>query len=370
MFLTQYWQKKPVVLKQFFPDFSDFIDEHELAYLAQDSELDSRAIIHNEKSWEVIQGPFDSFTDICRDYWTLLVQGVDKVHPDASELMDAFSFIPYWRMDDLMISFAVEGAGVGPHIDQYDVFLVQGKGTRRWRVGPPGEHKPVHPHPLLSQIEPFGAVIDVELETGDVLYIPPNWPHEGIATSDCVTYSVGFRAPDTESLTRSFDLLFSNSLGISKRYSDPELNTQEFPGLVHHSSIASLRDQLIETLNHPLWEQSLLRMLSEQDLLVEPPEQLLTEDEFEYKLNQGECFERVPACRPIFTERDGLLGIFIEGEYFEMTTSQALVKKCMSGLTVTIEELNESQDKNAFLSLFTELTNKGYWINTSEYEYV
>ncbi len=367
-FLRDYWQKKPVVLKQYFPAFTDFIDEHELAYLAQDSELDSRAIINEGAKWEVIQGPFNDFTDVCHDKWTLLVQGVDKVHPDASELMDAFNFIPYWRMDDLMISYAVTGAGVGPHIDQYDVFLVQGKGSRRWRVGKPGKHQSIHPHPLLSQVKPFEAEIDVELTTGDVLYIPPNWPHDGVATSDCLTYSVGFRAPDTASITRSFDLLFTESSYRSERYSDPTLSYHDHPGYISATTIKQLKNQLINALEDPLWEQALLRILSEQDLLVHPPESLITPDELREALSTGETYHRLPGCRPTFTQSQDKLRVFIDGEYFEISENADVIKTCLSGTPVNSDLVNKCPDQPAFISLFSMLVNKGFWIAESETE--
>ncbi|MCW8108176.1 AraC family ligand binding domain-containing protein [Alteromonas ponticola] len=366
IFLDQYWQKKPVVLQQFFTDFEDIIDEHELAYLAQDSELDSRAIIKNGQQWNVIQGPFKYFTDVCQHQWTLLVQGVDKVHPEAARMMEAFKFIPYWRMDDLMISFAVAGAGVGPHVDQYDVFLVQGKGSRRWKVGKPGHHDPVYPHPQLAQVAPFEAEIEVELQTGDVLYIPPNWPHEGIATSDCLTYSVGFRAPDTEVLTRSLEALFSDPTFKNLRYSDPALSLQAHPGQVTETSIEKLKDQLLNTLNHPAWEQSLLRLLSEQELLTLPPESLLSAQDLERRLCEGEKFERLTGCRPLFTEKGNQLRIYIDGEYFEVNDDFDVVKRCIEGDAFAKTDLDECHNRPELLSLFADLINKGYWHSAGE----
>ena len=148
-FLKNYWQQKPVVIKHFFDNFVDPIDENDLAGLAQESEVDARIISNVKGSWHVEQGPITDFDKACQGKWTLLVQGVDKYVPDVTPLLDPFSFIPNWRLDDLMVSFATNGAGVGAHIDQYDVFLVQGKGRRRWRVGKPADYKEVFPHPKL-----------------------------------------------------------------------------------------------------------------------------------------------------------------------------------------------------------------------------
>ncbi|WP_246261421.1 cupin domain-containing protein [Alteromonas ponticola] len=365
-FLNNYWQKRPVVLKQFFPNFNDFIDEHELAYLAQDSDLDSRAIIQHGDDWHVIQGPFEEFSHVCQHQWTLLVQGVDRVHPDASALMDAFNFIPYWRMDDLMVSYAVPGAGVGPHLDQYDVFLVQGKGSRRWCVGKPGHHKAVYPHPQLSQIEPFDADIDVELQPGDVLYIPPGWPHEGIATSECLTYSVGFRAPDTETLTRSFDALFTDTTFVNNRYTDPDLATQTHPGLVTRDAIVKLKNQLIDALNHPAWECSLLRLASEQNLLVQPPKQLITAEQLQSRLVAGEYFNRLPGCRPLYTENNDHLRIFVDGEYFDVVNDVDVIKHCIDSESISEQDLGACLDPKGFTSFFVDMINKGYWVGESD----
>lgn len=227
-FLSHYWQQKPVVLRGFFQDFEDPIDEHDLAGLAQEEEIDSRLLSFENTSgnpadgageWKVHQGPIHDFEAVCEGAWTLLVQSVDRYVHDVADILEPFRFLPNWRLDDLMVSFATKNAGVGAHIDQYDVFLVQGKGQRRWRVGKPGEYKEVFPHPKLRQIEGFDPIIDEVLNPGDVLYIPPGWPHDGKALEDCLTYSVGFRAPETSQLADSLSLMLETS-DINVRFTD------------------------------------------------------------------------------------------------------------------------------------------------------
>ena len=167
-FLSEYWQKKPCIIKGFVKNFSDPVDEHELAGLAQEPEIDSRIVSYNRNQWLAAQGPFEDFTDRCVGAWTLLVQGVDRYVDEVDELTNLVKFIPNWRLDDVMISFSNEGAGVGPHTDEYDVFIIQGKGQRRWQVGLPGEYEERVPHPLLKQVDGFDPVIDEVLSCGDV----------------------------------------------------------------------------------------------------------------------------------------------------------------------------------------------------------
>jgi 50S ribosomal protein L16 3-hydroxylase len=222
-FIQQYWQKRPLLIKQGLSNFVDPIDQDELAGLAMEDDIDSRIISLSGDKWAVHQGPFEQFDDICQGQWSLLVQGVDRYNELASHLLGAFDFIPSWRIEDLMVSFSVAGGGVGPHLDQYDVFIIQGKGTRRWKVGGPGQYNEISPHPKLKQIDDFVPIIDEVLEAGDILYIPPGCPHEGVALEDCLNYSVGFRAPNQQELLSNFadygldNPIYSNSATVIQR---------------------------------------------------------------------------------------------------------------------------------------------------------
>ncbi len=225
-FLTHYWQKQPLVIRSQFPDFVDLLEPEELAGLALDDEVESRLIRQTpeNQSWHVKTGPFDeaTFLNLPESHWTLLVQTLDHWVPEARELLSQFNFIPQWRIDDLMVSYATPNGGVGPHIDQYDVFLIQGMGSRRWQVGQPNVSLEQHtPHPLLKQTAEFDPIIDCVLHTGDMLYIPPNTAHNGIALNNCMTYSVGFRAPSHHSVLEQLlvDLLERDE-SLSDRYQD------------------------------------------------------------------------------------------------------------------------------------------------------
>ncbi|MDU3054612.1 MAG: cupin domain-containing protein [Escherichia coli] len=228
-FLERHWQKRPVVLKRGFNNFIDPISPDELAGLAMESEVDSRLVSHQDGKWQVSHGPFESYDHLGETNWSLLVQAVNHWHEPTAALMRPFRELPDWRIDDLMISFSVPGGGVGPHLDQYDVFIIQGTGRRRWRVGEKLQMKQHCPHPDLLQVDPFEAIIDEELEPGDILYIPPGFPHEGYALENAMNYSVGFRAPNTRELISGFaDYVLQRELG-GNYYSDPDVPPRAHP---------------------------------------------------------------------------------------------------------------------------------------------
>ncbi|MDU7146823.1 MAG: cupin domain-containing protein [Veillonella sp.] len=165
-FLEKYWQKQPVVLKNAFPDFVDPITPDELAGLAMEPEVDSRLVSLKNGKWQASNGPFEHFDGLGETGWSLLAQAVNHWHMPAAELVRPFRVLPDWRLDDLMISFSVPGGGVGPHIDQYDVFIIQGMGSRRWRVGDKLPMRQFCPHPALLHVDPFPPIIDEDLQPG------------------------------------------------------------------------------------------------------------------------------------------------------------------------------------------------------------
>ncbi|WP_409420248.1 cupin domain-containing protein [Pseudaeromonas sp. ZJS20] len=247
-FLPQYWQKRPLVIRGAFDDFSDPISPEELAGLAMEPELDSRIVARQADKWQVAHGPFESFDAWGDTDWSLLVQAVDHWFEPVNALVAPFRGLPNWRLDDLMISYSLPGGGVGPHLDQYDVFIIQGMGRRRWRVGEPGQHRQHTPHPDLLQVDAFEPIIDVELMPGDMLYIPPGFPHDGYALEPALNYSVGFRAPSGRELLSSFaDHLLDKELG-GRRYSDPTLQTRPHPGQIQQDEREGLRQLMLAQL--------------------------------------------------------------------------------------------------------------------------
>jgi 50S ribosomal protein L16 3-hydroxylase len=232
-FLRDYWQKRPLLIRGAFADFQTPLMPEDLAGLACEEGALSRLISHdgNNNGWTVRSGPFaeDVFPALPDHDWTLLVQDVDKWDPDVRALQQHFSFLPRWRMDDVMISFAATGGGVGAHVDQYDVFLLQAHGQRRWKIDASESTKGKRP-PLafrddaeLKLLRTFKATHDWVLAPGDMLYLPPNVPHDGVAVDPCLTFSFGMRAPSSSELLSDFvDELVADACE-DLRYNDPDL---------------------------------------------------------------------------------------------------------------------------------------------------
>jgi len=256
-FLTEFWQQKPLLIRQAFPGIEPLLEHNELAGLALESNVESRLISYrpDESHFELKRGPLDEkdFADLSESHWTLLVQAVDHYIEEAGELLDCFSFIPRWRIDDLMVSYATPGGGVGPHFDNYDVFLIQATGTRRWEIGglENSQSKRVADFPLLI-LSDFTAHETYELEPGDMLYLPPQIAHNGVATSaDCTTYSVGFRAPSDAEILRSYTDYIGETLAAEQRYTDPKLAPTLHPGALDPASIDRVKSKLQLLLDQP-----------------------------------------------------------------------------------------------------------------------
>lgn len=233
-FLREVWQRKPLLLRQAFAGFAPLLSRAQLFALAGDEDVESRLLQRNGRRWLLDHGPFSrrQIPPVEQRNWTLLVQGVNLHVDAASELLSQFRFIPDARLDDLMISWASDGGGVGPHQDAYDVFLLQAAGRRRWRIGPvlDATLQPGKPVKLLAHFEPEEDLI---LEPGDMLYLPPGWGHDGIAVgNDCMTYSIGFRAPPQGELLKEVLWQLAESQHGGPIYSDPPLRVGSAPALL------------------------------------------------------------------------------------------------------------------------------------------
>ena len=210
-FMSQYWQKKPLLIRNAIPDFKPLLSRTELFKLAEQDEVESRLIVANGDKWKLSHGPVTpkSLPALKKSNWTLLVQGVDMHDAQVHALKNQFRFAPDARLDDVMISFATDGGGVGPHFDSYDVFLLQAHGTRRWRIGKQkdGALQPNVPLKILANFKPEQ---EFDLQPGDMLYLPPRYAHDGVAVGECMTYSVGFKAPKEVDLGRELLLRFAD----------------------------------------------------------------------------------------------------------------------------------------------------------------
>lgn len=232
-FMRRHWQKKPLLVRQALPGVAPPLARAALFDLAGSEDVESRLVQRDGGRWSLRQGPFTrrALPPASRPGWTLLVQGLDLHSPAAHELLRRFSFIPEARLDDLMLSWASDGGGVGPHLDSYDVFLIQVHGRRRWRIGPVADEtlQPDMPVRLLQNFEPAEEWV---LEPGDMLYLPPRWGHDGIAEGECMTASAGFRVPLQTGLARELlqRLAEDDELGDGALYRDPRQPATATPG--------------------------------------------------------------------------------------------------------------------------------------------
>lgn len=248
-FLRDYWQQRPLLVRNAIPGFENPLDPNDLAGLATDPEASSRIVSGHvaRGDWDVEYGPFDAerFAQLPGADWTLLVTDVERFWPDGRDFLARFDFVPRWRRDDLMISYAPHGGSVGPHVDQYDVFLFQAAGHRRWQIqDPPGplECEEDLPIAILRDFRPNESQ---DLGPGDLLYLPPNLPHYGVALDDhCMTWSVGFRAPATLDLLTGFLEERANLIGDQARFEDPGRHPALHPGEIPAADRHALRDSL------------------------------------------------------------------------------------------------------------------------------
>ncbi|WON76253.1 cupin domain-containing protein [Serratia sp. UGAL515B_01] len=358
-FLERYWQKRPVILKNAFPDFVDPITPDELAGLAMEAEVDSRLVSQRNGQWHASNGPFEHFDNLGETGWSLLAQAVNHWHTPSAALVRPFRVLPDWRLDDLMVSFSVPGGGVGPHIDQYDVFIIQGMGRRRWRVGDKLPLKQFCPHPALLHVEPFTPIIDEDLEPGDILYIPPGFPHDGLTHETALNYSVGFRGPNSRDLISSFaDYVLENDLG-SEHYSDADLTCREHPGRVEDDELERLRTMMIDMINQPEDFKNWLGCFvttPRHELDIAPVRPPFEQHEIADALMNGEVLTRLNGLKVL--QVGG--GFFINSERLEIHDPVAADCLCRYAV-IGKKELGNACQNPRFIAELTTLVNQGYW---------
>lgn len=329
-FLRDYWQKKPLLVRQAFPDFESPITPDELAGLACETDT-SRIVIEKGGNypWEVRHGAFDDddFTNLPETHWTLLVNDTDQYLPELKAVMEPFRFIPDWRIDDLMISFAVQGGSVGPHVDEYDVFLIQAHGQRRWQIN----SDKVKPDNFLPDLElrimrDFRVEREWVLEPGDMLYLPPNVPHYGVALNECMTYSIGFRAPSQADMLECLveDLLEEPRL--QQRFNDAGRSLQENPGELVEADMDRLLDFIIDALpqdTHALqiW---LGKYLSGSKTDNTPEGSLeISKSQFNTIIKRKKAFIKTPGCRFLYFHSGNDAYMFANGQQFILPANRS-----------------------------------------------
>ncbi|APZ42397.1 cupin domain-containing protein [Acidihalobacter ferrooxydans] len=322
-FLRDYWQRKPLLIRQAMPGLTSPLEPDELAGLALEDAIPSRLVIeHGTTPWAVRYGPFteDDFAKLPETHWSLLVTDLEKFVPELGTLIDPFRFIPDWRIDDLMISYAPPQGSVGPHTDAYDVFLLQLQGHRRWQI----DTRPVAadnrlPDTALHILRDFTPEQTWVLEPGDMLYLPPHIAHHGVALDDCMTASIGFRAPSQQELLGAWLDDAVARLDPALRYADPGLMPQTNPGEIDATAraraVALLRNAL--TVDDAALERWFAGYVTEPradlaSLYPEPPD--WQADDLLAHLRAGAALHRNPAARLAWFAETDTVRCFADGE--------------------------------------------------------
>lgn len=367
-FLKTYWQKKPVVIRQGFKNFVDPIPMDEFAGIAMEEAVQSRLVSKKDGQWQAEFGPFERYDHLGERDWSLVIQALDNFSEEAAELIEPFRFIPHWRLDDIMASFATEGGGVGPHVDNYDVFICQGSGKRHWRVGDKGQHQEVIAHEALLHVEAFEAIIDVELEAGDILYIPPGFPHEGIALEPSMSFSVGFRANSAISLLSGFaDHLIDHELG-TQLLEDADRQAIIHSGEITNEDYANIKQQLQNLLDDDkLFKNFAGNFLTsaKHELDLMPSEEPFEHDEVSELLGIH-AIKRLGGLRAFYFEDSIEEGIFyLNGEQVEVNKEITPVIKLLCDQKIVMpNELSPWRSNEDFISLMVTLLDQGYWFWT------
>lgn len=368
-FLAKYWQKKPLLMKRALHPFPDIITPDEVAGLACDERVESRLILEKggKSPWELRRGPFKPslFSKLPKSHWTILVNGVDRFVPAVNGLLDHFSFIPFWRIDDVMISVAYDKGNVGAHVDNFDVFLVQAHGTREWLI----EDRPVLtddfvpnlPIRLLRKFKPTHRWV---LEPGDILYLPPRVPHHGIARGDrCMTISVGFRAPKVHEIMNALVTKALAAGDENVRYSDPDLKPQA-PGEISREAIAKIQDLIQrELLSSETIQDWLGTFTTEPYCDVELPKRSrrMTVSKLRTRIAQVDSLSRSEGARLAFIRTGkNSIDFFVNGEKMSLSgRSASLAERLANQVVVPSKDIKAFVSDTRAATLLCSLMEKG-----------
>lgn len=368
-FLRQHWQKQPVLLPGFIPEFKELISPQELAGLACEEMVESRLVVAaEEESWELEHGPFKPgrFDDLPESKWSLLVQAVDQWSEKVAAIKPLFNFIPSWRIEDVMVSYATAGGGVGPHFDYYDVFLLQGQGQRRWQVG-----KHCAPDSVLMQHTDLGILASFEpvdefiLNKGDALYLPPQFAHWGVSQGNSLCYSIGFRAPALAEMLEGFSDTLIAAADPAQRYTDYR---PEIPGKTGQIELQSLRHAFQTLLGTFSSEAKFATWFGcyvtqpKYPELIQPLSNALAEPELTARLEAGARLLRNPSSRFAFLELSDASGLlfFADGSVHTLSLEVVTVISRLCDLTVLKHEaISELIGLAGMSELVLELVNQG-----------
>ena len=357
-FLSEYWQKKPLLIKNAFTDFVDPLSANELAGLASESNIESRIISKNKKSWQAESGPFSDYDQYGNDNWSLVVQSVNHWVKKSQTFVRFFDFIPQWRFDDLMVSFATSGGGVGPHVDNYDAFICQGSGKRHWKVGDKKPLKEVIAHEKLRHVAPFTPIIDEVVNAGDVLYIPPGYPHEGVSINISMSFSVGYKT--------------TNATELLSGFADYLIDFDKKPALLSDSNRNKVAYGQIDQSDFERLHQFLQNTLANKEKLTDFIGIYYSQSLNELDLNQEEyhydewlaTFETRPlnklyAVKSLYLDKNIDQGFFyFDGERQQLSSHVEIIKKICNQAVISIQDIQKDQ---AVLKWLWQSTQRGYW---------
>ncbi|NNL94889.1 MAG: cupin domain-containing protein [Xanthomonadales bacterium] len=362
-FLARYWQKRPLLVRGAFDrDFPSF-DEHDLAGLACESFAESRLVQGQfpKNNWQLEHGPFEEsrFSELPESGWTLLVQDVEKHYPPLRAFMSHFDFLPSWRLDDLMISFAATGGSAGPHVDQYDVFLVQASGSKRWQISESFSPERLADCPL-DVLKTFSPEQAWDVHAGDMLYLPPNIAHHGVALDDGMTWSVGLRAPAAADLFSAMAEHVARLPGGGPRYTDPPLSASIRSGELDSRSARRAIDMLRDVLEDEAgFTTFMAQQLSHFGVAQEPvnPGPDLSPPELRNRIQQGQTLVTNPWTRMTWIESDSMAKLFAVG----------MCVRCSIELAVNLCNLDRPEVDPKFISAadheaLCKLVNAGHLV--------
>lgn len=360
-FLQDYWQIKPLLIRQALPGFIPELDADDIAGLACDEMAESRLVTGNfpDHNWSLRYGPFTEadFTRLPQTNWTLLVQDVEKHYPPLHSLLDEFSFLPSWRIDDLMVSVAGPGGSVGPHVDQYDVFLLQTEGKRRWQVAESFDSA-LLTDCELNVLQTFVPEQEWVLEPGDMLYLPPGVAHHGVAVDQCMTWSIGMRAPSTADLLQALGEWLAQNRAEGERYADSGMPPPKRAGEIDAAALERFCRMLGRAADDGVDFRSFLgSFLSCYRLAHEPtpPPEQLDVVELGKALERGAIVQHHPWTRLTWLESGPGAVLFAAGEEYPCPADLA-EKICTRPAKITDHPVLRKQQ----LELVCELLNQGH----------
>jgi len=344
-FLEKHWQKQPLLVRGAVPGIGAPLATDALFALACEPRVISRLIAapRGDASWNLRRGPFEArdLEALPPDGWTLLIQEADRHVAACASLLERFRFVPNWRVDDVMLSYATDGGGVGPHLDRYDVFLIQAQGRRRWRIGgEPLEDARLEPGVELPVLAEFEYDQEWVLEPGDALYLPPGIAHEGVAVGECVTCSVGFRVPDPREFCSGFFRQLAPSVFEAIRYSDPELCIPEHLGEIPAAARGQLRESAQRLFEGEGFDQWVGRFLTRPLRGAESPvgARGQTVARMRDRLEGGEVLWRsAPSHYAWYRKDDGAVYLFVGGEGYSLGMEREKDAELLCGLEILDE---------------------------------